>query len=163
MRKPATVASFLSKYDPAIAAQVRDVRAHLSSRFPRGYELVYDNYNALVFGFSPSARASATVVSVAAYPRWVTLFFLDGVSLPDPHGVLEGAGRRVRGVRLAPPDALYSAPVQALLDSVVRETHAAFAHAPPLATVVKSVSAKQRPRKPAVPKASSTRGGRTKP
>ncbi len=69
--------SFVSKYTPEIAAQLRRVRAKLRALFPRGYELVYDNYNALVFGFSPTERASDALVSVAGYPKWVTLFFLN--------------------------------------------------------------------------------------
>jgi len=161
MDKPATVASFLSKYDPDIAAQVQEARHHLSKRFPHGFELVYDNYNALAFGFSPTERASSASVSVAAYPKWVTLFFLNGADLPDPHGVLQGSGARVRSVRLAPPSVLHSRPVQALLDMVVRQTRSAFSVAPPLTTVVKSVSAKQRPRKPPAPKTATRKGKRS--
>ena len=139
--------SFLARYEDAIAAQVQDVRVHLSSRFPQGFELVYDNYNALVFGLGPTDRASDALVSVAAYPRWVTLFFLKGADLPDPAGVLQGAGSRVRSVRLTPPSVLQSKPVQALLDVVGRQARKELALAPPLTTVVKSVSKKQRPRK----------------
>lgn len=147
MPRPSAIDSFLAKYDPAIAAQVRDVRAHLSRRFPRGFELVYDNYNALVFGFGPTERAGDALVSVAAYPKWVTLFFLKGAGLPDPAGVLEGTGSRVRSVRLAPPSVLHSRPVQDLLDGVAAGARREFAQAPPLATLVKSVAERQRPRK----------------
>ena len=85
---------------------------------------------------------------MAAYPKWVTLFFLNGADLPDPKGVLEGSGSRVRSVRLAPITVLHSPPVQALLKRVIRQARSSLALAPPLTTVVKSVSAKQRPRKP---------------
>jgi hypothetical protein len=145
---PSAFDPFLAKYDEGIAAQTRAVRAHLRKLFPRGYELVYDNYNALVSGFSPTDRASDVLVSVAAYPRWVTLFFLNGAKLPDPHRVLQGSGSRVRSVRLAPAAVLHSLPVQTLLRLVVADAAPAFALAPPLSTVVKSVSARQRPRKP---------------
>ena len=155
MDKPAAPDSFLARYNPEIVAQVQEVRAHLAGRFPQGFELVYDNYNALAFGFSPTERASSASISVAAYPKWVTLFFLNGAHLPDPHGVLQGSGARVRSVRLSPPSVLHSAPVQTLLDLVVHQTHSAFRLAPPLTSIVKSVSAKQRPRKPSAPKRSS--------
>jgi hypothetical protein len=82
--QPPEVAAFLAKYTPAIAAQTQAVREHLLRVFPRGFELVYDNYNALAFGFGPTQRASDLVVSVAAYPKWVTLFFLNGATLPEP-------------------------------------------------------------------------------
>lgn len=154
--KPSALEPFLAKYDERIAAQARTVRKHLAKLFPRGYELVYDNYNALAFGFSPTDRASDVLVSVAAYPKWVTLFFMKGAMLPDPHRVLQGSGSKIRSVRLAPAEVLHSAPVQELLRRSVEEAKPAFALAPPLRTVVKSVSAKQRPRKPSVSKGASS-------
>ena len=142
------IRAFLAKYELEIVAQVQAARKHLAKLFPRGFELVYDNYNALVFGISSSERASDAIVSVAAYPRWVTLFFLKGAALSDPAGLLEGAGKTVRGIRLVPFDVLASKAVTALIEQAVRPYRAAFARAPRLSTVVKSVSRKQRPRRP---------------
>jgi hypothetical protein len=153
MRDPPAVASFLAKYDASIARQAQAVREHLSDWFPRGFELVYDNYNALAFGFGPTDRASDALVSVAAYPKWVTLFFLKGARLPDPHNVLQGSGSQVRSVRLTSLAVLHSPPVQDLLRRVIEQAGPALAVAPPLTTVVKSVSATQRPRKPSAPRA----------
>lgn len=160
MRQPEAVKSFLARYEARIVTQVQEARAHISGRFPNGFELVYDNYNALVFGFGPTDRAGDALVSVAAYPRWVTLFFLRGARLPDPDGVLQGAGSRVRSVRLVPPEVLHSRPVQVLLDLVVADASDAFALAPPLTTVVRSVSARQRPRKPSAPRTATRKGER---
>ncbi|HEY2396532.1 MAG TPA: DUF1801 domain-containing protein [Rudaea sp.] len=143
------IASFLGKYTPQLAAALEASRARLRGAFPRGFELVYDNYNALVFGFSPTDRASGAIVSIAGYPRWVTLFFLDGARLPDPRSLLEGNGKQVRGITLDAPDELDTAAVKALLRHALAPHAAAFAAAPPLTTVVKSVSEKQRPRRPA--------------
>jgi hypothetical protein len=154
--QPPEVAAFLAKYTPAIAAQTQAVREHLLRVFPRGFELVYDNYNALAFGFGPTQRASDLVVSVAAYPKWVTLFFLNGATLPDPHGVLQGSGTQVRSVRLVPVEVLHSNAVQDLLHLVAGSAREAFEHAPPLKTVVKSVSVKQRPRRPATAQVDAT-------
>src|SRR3982751_4563067 len=47
------IASFLAKYDPEIAADARASRSKLSKMVPGGVEFVYDNYNALVFGYGP--------------------------------------------------------------------------------------------------------------
>ncbi len=73
----------------------------MQRRFPCGFELVYDNYNALVFGISPNGSTNEAFVSVAGYPRWVTLFFLHGTNLQEPQGVLEGHGKQVRSIRIA--------------------------------------------------------------
>ena len=102
------IASFLGKYTPAIEGQLRDARARLCAHFPRGFELVFDNYNALVFGISPTKRSQDAFISVAGYPKWVTLFFLYGTDLQDPHGLLEGEGKQVRSVRLKSPDDIHT-------------------------------------------------------
>jgi hypothetical protein len=114
--------------------------------FPRGFELVYDNYNALVFGISPTERTSDAFISVAGYPRWVTLFFLHGADLRDTHGLLEGQGKQVRSVRLREPKDINTPEVEALIAQAVLPYESAFLAAPSLSTIVKSVSAKQRPR-----------------
>ena len=148
MSNESEIRVFLGEYMPKIAAQVQDARRRLAKLFPRGFELVYDNYNALGFGFSSTERASGVVISVVAYPRWVTLFFLKGAALSDPKGLLQGTGSTVRSVRLSPPEVLTSRPVAALIKAALRPYATAFAQAPPLSTVIKSVSAKKRPRRP---------------
>ena len=97
------IADSLGKYSPAIETTLAEARTRLRAKFPRGFELVFDNYNALVFGISPTERASDSFVSVAGYPKWVTLFFLHGADLNDPAGLLEGDGKQVRSIRLRSP------------------------------------------------------------
>ena len=94
------IEEFIAKYSPEIATQLREARARLRALFPRGFELVFDNYNALVFGISPTEKASGAFISIAGYPRWVTLFLLHGSELRDPTGLLEGSGKQVRSIRL---------------------------------------------------------------
>ena len=149
MTAAAQIKGFLAKYTPEIASQLQAAREHLASHFPQGFELVYDNYNALVFGIASSMRASDVIVSVAGYPKWVTLFFFRGVDLPDPTRILEGSGAQIRSVRLHPPSKLHEPSVQALIAAARASASSALAAAPPLTTVIKSVSAKQRERKPA--------------
>jgi hypothetical protein len=143
------IRSFLAKYSAAIAADVQFARRALKRLVPRGFELVYDNYNTLAFGISPTPRAGGAIVSIAAYPQWVTLFFLHGKGLKDPDGLLQGSGARVRSIRLAPVELINSRPVQALLRQALEPHQPELAAAPRLSSVVKSVSAKQRPRRPA--------------
>ncbi len=139
---------FLARYSPEIARQMMAARRKLRARIPRGYELIYDNYNALATGFAPSEMPSSAVLSLAAYPRWLTLFFLFGVGLEDPDGMLEGAGKRVRSVRLEGPETLDDPRVAALIEQVLGAHEATFAAAPKLRAVIQSVSAKQRARRP---------------
>ena len=147
------IESFLAKYTPSLRADFEAARATMRSSFPRGWELVYDNYNALVFGYAFADRASASIVSIAGYPKWLTLFFLEGRQLDDPDRRLVGSGATVRSVRLAGPQTLDEPAVRALLAQAVGRHETAFAAAPALATVVKSVADRQRPRRPPAPKA----------
>ena len=145
------IATFVDRYTPAIAAHLRDARQRLRAHFPRGVEMVFDNYNALVFGIGPTDQSRDSFISVAGYPKWVTLFFLDGAGLDDPDGLLEGTGKQVRGIRLKSPADMDSPAVAALIAQAIAPHRDALAAAPPLATVVKMEVAKQRPRRPATP------------
>jgi len=140
--------TFLAKYDPPIAKLARAVRKRLGARYPWAFELVYDNYNALVFAFGTTERPSDFLFSIALYPKWVTLFFGHGVSLKDPKKLLVGSGVRVRSVRLAEAADVDRDDIVALLDQEV-----ALADVEPAAakgrTIVRSISKKQRPRRPA--------------
>ncbi len=138
----------IARFSPQVAAQLKAARGRLRKMFPRGCELVYDNYNALVFAFAPSDRTSEAVLSVAAYPRWVTLFFANGAKLRDPDKLLRGEGSRVRGVRLASAARLDDPGVRALIEQALLAHRAAFLAAPALRTTIKSLSAKRRARRP---------------
>jgi hypothetical protein len=152
----ARIDTCLGKYTPGIEAQLRDARSRLQAMFPRGFELVFDNYNALVFGISPSERSSDAFISVAGYPRWITLFFLYGADLSDPGRLLEGQGKQVRSIRLETAGDINTPAIEALIAQAMRPHQTALLAAPALTTIIKSVLAKQQPRRPATaPPASS--------
>lgn len=138
----------MARYTPEIADAITCCRRKLFARVPRGYELVYDNYNALAIGYAYDDKASASLVSIAGYPRWVTLFFLYGKDLPDPEGLLQGDGARVRSIRLKSPDDLDKPAVSQLLALAIAPHEADFAAAPPLKTIIKAISPKRRERRP---------------
>jgi hypothetical protein len=145
----ARIEDFIAKYTPAIAAQLRDARRCLRAHFPRGVEMVFDNYNALVLGIGPSDQSRESFISIAGYPKWVTLFFLDGAALDDPLGLLEGEGKQVRGIRLKAPADIDSPAIAALIAQAIVPHADALARAAPLSTVIKAEVDKQRPRRPA--------------
>jgi hypothetical protein len=142
------VESFIDKFDPAIATLVRAARRVLRKRFPTAVELVYDNYNALAIGFGPSERTSDAFVSLAAFARGVSLYFLYGAALPDPEKRLHGGGNQGRFIRLESLDVLDDPYVVRLLQTAAEQEDAPLPRAGRGYAVVKSVSAKQRPRRP---------------
>ena len=117
---------------------------------PGAVELVYDNYNALVIGFGPGERASNAVVSLAVFPRWVTLCFIqNGPDIPDPGQLLKGSGNVVRHVRLESAKDLDKREIRELLAHALRLADVSIDPAGRRRIVIKSVSAKQRPRRSA--------------
>jgi hypothetical protein len=140
------LAAFLARYTPEIAALARTARARIRKRLPRAVELVYDNYNALVIGFGPTERASEAIVSIVVYQRWVSICFLQGAHLPDPARVLTGTGTQVRSIRLDPGAAVLDTPAfRALMAAALEFSGEPFDGKHRL--VIRSISAKQRPRR----------------
>jgi hypothetical protein len=140
---------FLAKYTPEVAAQAVEALARLRAHVPGAVEMVYDNYNALVIGFGATERASEAVLSIAVMPRWVTLCFLTGARLPDPEGLLRGKGNVVRNIRLREPADIDTPAVRELIVHAVATSPQPFDAASSGRMVMKSVSARQRPRRPA--------------
>lgn len=145
--------AFLSKFDPPIAGVARGARAKLRRLLPGALELVYDNYNALVIGFGPTDRASDAIMSIAVFPRWVSVFFMHGAQLADPDGLLRGSGKRARHIVLEGPATLDQPGVKGLVKAAVSSHPKALGPARLRRTIIKSVSAKQRPRRAREPRA----------
>jgi len=142
--------SFLDKFSPEIAAQARAALRTMRARLPGALELVYDNYNALAIGFSPTERASDAIFSIAVFPRWVSLFFLqNGTRLRDPAGLLEGSGRQARHIKLRAPGQLSDSAVQDLIAQALELSEKPLDPSQPRRLIIKSIAAKQRPRRPA--------------
>jgi len=142
------VAGFIAKFDPAVAKLVRSARSVLRKRYPTAIELVYDNYNALAIGYSPTERTSDVLFSLAVYPRWIDLYFMYGRSLPDPDRLLQGSGNQGAFVRLNDASALDRPEIKALMDAAIRKSDVPLRASGRGYTIVKSISAKQRPRRP---------------
>jgi hypothetical protein len=140
---------FLARYLPAIAATGRAAVKSLRARLPGCDVLIYDNYNALAAGFSPDGKTGSAILSIALYPRWVSLFFLQGAGLPDPERLLKGSGDTVKRVVLNSANDLDLPAIRNLMDAALAQAKVPYDPARTGRLVIKSVSAKQRPRRPA--------------
>ena len=139
---------FIDKFTPEVAALTRALFAKAKARIPGAQILVYDNYNALAIGFGPSDKAGQAILSLAVMPRWVTLCFLWGVHLSDPHKLLKGGGSRVRHVRLMTPQAIDDPRIDALIAEALEKAAVPIDPAEEQRLIIKSISAKQRRRRP---------------
>jgi len=141
------LAGFIAKFDPANARLIRQCRAVLRGLFPTAVEIVYDNYNFFVIGYSATLRPSDCIVSLAAAANGVGLCFYRGAGLPDPQRLLLGNGRQTRFVRLPEPGVLKSSGVTALIQAAVAQAKTPLARSGGARTIIKSISARQRPRR----------------
>src|SRR5215813_3734943 len=102
----AELRGFIEKFGPEDQRLIRAVRAALRKRLPTANELVWDNYNFFVIGYSPTERPTDSVLSIAARANGVGLCFIHGAALPDPKRLLLGSGRQTRFIRLESPGTL---------------------------------------------------------
>jgi hypothetical protein len=145
----AQLATFIGKFSPAVADLANALLPKMRERVPGATELVYDNYNALAIGFGPSEKTSHAIFSIALYPRWVSLFFLQGAGLRDPEKLLKGSGNQVRYVVLKDADSLNEPGVRALMAQAMKAAAVPIDPNGKTRLIIKSVSANQRPRLPA--------------
>jgi hypothetical protein len=143
----AQLTSFILKFAPEHQAIIRSARKALRKRFPTAIELVYDNYNFFVIGFGPTERPSDCIVSLAAAANGVGVCFIHGASLPDPSKVLQGSGKQTRFVRLPEAKVLQQPAVQTLLKVAADRSKTPLPASGRGKLIIRSVSAKQRPRR----------------
>ncbi len=139
--------SFIGKYTPEIGKLARAVRARMRALYPTALELVYDNYNALAIGYSPADRTSEAIFSIALYPRWVSLFFLQANGVPDPEELLQGSGNVAKHVVLPSAESLDEPAMRTLMAEAVARAKVAFPLNAEHRLIVKAISEKQRPRR----------------
>jgi hypothetical protein len=142
--------SFLAKYTPQMEKLGRAALAKMRKRLPNAIEFVYDNYNALVFGFGPNERPSDAIFSIALYPDHAALCFLQGAKLPDPHKRLRGSGRVVRNMRVDDLKVFDDPQLVTLIDEALERAKVRMDPKQERKVVIRSVSATQRPRRPAL-------------
>jgi Domain of unknown function (DU1801) len=139
--------SFIAKFDPAHQTLIRAVRKTLCKRFPAAFELAYDNYNFFVIGYGPTERPSDCMVSMVAGANGVGVCFIHGASLPDPKKILRGSGNQTRSIHLDSANVLARPEVEALIAAAVARAKTPFQADTRGQLIIRSVSAKQRPRR----------------
>jgi hypothetical protein len=139
--------TFIDKFEPKNQALIRAVRKALRKRLPTANELAYDNYNFFVIGYGSTERPSDCILSIAAGANGVGLCFIRGASLPDPHKILLGSGNQTRFIRIGSAEVLARPEVEALIAAALAKSKVPMATSGKRKLIIRSVSAKQRPRR----------------
>ena len=98
----------------AVALALRDV---IRAEFPEVVESVDFGNKLLAFG--GSMRMRDLMFAVIPHSAHVNLQLADGVDLPDPTGIVEGTGKRIRHVKVRSVEQAGSAPVRDLVRAQV--------------------------------------------
>lgn len=92
--------SYLASYDPHVSRLALAVREVILEEAPEAIESISTGY-AVAIGFSFTGKPLKDgFCHIATYSDYVNLGFNRGALLPDPNGVLEGAGKSIRHITI---------------------------------------------------------------
>jgi hypothetical protein len=114
----------LADCSPGVRRLALALRELVLTEAPEAEEILYSVY-AEVIVFKLSGRKRGAFCNIAAYSRHVNFVFYNGAALPDPHGVLIGAGKRMRHIRPDSPDDLRHKYLRSYIRSAIEFVEAA--------------------------------------
>ncbi len=106
---------------PEAQALALDLRRLVRRLVPKAQEKIYWGWGVADYGFGGSGRGFMTIGPQKTY---VHLYFMDGVELEDPAGLLEGSGKRLRHVKLRKPEDLKKRALHTLVRQATRRNQA---------------------------------------
>jgi hypothetical protein len=109
----ADVDRLLSEHPPEQQAIEQALRATIRRELPAAVEQVDFGNKLIAFGRSMKMRG--LLFAIIAHTSWVNLQLADGADLPDPGGLIEGTGKRIRHVKVRSVAEASSAPVVAII------------------------------------------------
>ncbi len=138
---------FIFPYPDSVKAAALWLREFVWTLYPESNELIYDNYNAVAFGWSPTDKASDVFCSIAVFNEHVNFGFNRGVDLHDPQKILLGDGSLYRYIRIKEKNDFPEEYIKQLLEAAYQNS---IERMKPVKksikgqTIVKSISAAKR-------------------
>jgi hypothetical protein len=108
---------FMLPYPDSVKAAALWLREFVWDLYPETNELIYDNYNAVAFGWSPTDKAGDVFCSIAVCSDHVNFGFNRGVDFPDPQKILIGNGNQYRYLRVRDKEDFPEEYIKQLLES----------------------------------------------
>jgi hypothetical protein len=143
---------FLKPFDDSITEIVMWLRDFGWDCCPEANELIYDNYNALAFGWSPTDKVGHTIctISVGRSSKNIHFGFYWGTEIVDPDKILLGEGNQYRYVLVSSKNKFPKVYIKKLIAEAYANSLSKVKDPKQIMhgkTIVKSISAKQRPEK----------------
>jgi hypothetical protein len=95
---------FLLPFPDSVKAAALWLREFVWDLYPDTNELIYDNYNAVAFGWSLTDKAGDVFCSIAVYSKHVNFGFNRGSEIPDKQKVLLGDASLYRYIKVVDKD-----------------------------------------------------------
>jgi len=111
---------FIKPYPQEVQEMALWLREFVWDLYPKTNELIYDNYNAVAFGWSVTEKLGHTFCSVAVLPKYVHFGFYWGSQIADPDKLLLGKGNQYRYIIVKTKEEFPRAYIKKLL----KEAHA---------------------------------------
>ena len=148
---------FLKPFDAEINELVFWLREFVWDLYPKTNELIYDNYNAVAFGWSPTDKVGHTFCSIAVgrTSKNIHFGFYWGSEIADPEKLLIGNGNQYRYILVKDKRSFPKIYIKKLLREAYANSLAKVKDPKQLmqgATITKSISAAKREKKPMVKK-----------
>lgn len=109
------LAQFLSQYTPEVRDLAMRTRALVLDALPGAIEIVDAPSRIVAYGYG--SRYADLVCAIQPHKRHTNLIFSKGATLPDPHGLLTGAGKRARHVKIAKVEDIAKPGVRELIEA----------------------------------------------
>lgn len=140
---------FLKPFDKDTISLVMWLREFAWDLYPQANELIYDNYNAIAFGWSPTEKVGHTFCSIAIgrTSKNIHFGFYWGSELSDPDKILIGEGNQYRYILVTDRNKFPQTYIKKLLDEAYANSLAKVKDKSQFVqgkTIVKSISAKKR-------------------
>jgi hypothetical protein len=113
----ADIDRLLAEHPPEIQAIERALRHLIKTEIPTVEEQVDFGNKLIAFGWSMKMRD--LLFAIIAHKSHVNLQLADGAELPDPTGIVEGTGKRIRHVKLRSVQDVGRADVRALISAEI--------------------------------------------
>lgn len=145
----ADLLKFMLPYSDSVKAAALWLRDFVWDLYPGTNELIYDNYNSVAFGWSPTDKAGDVFCSIAMFTDHVNFGFNRGSEIPDKQKKLLGEAALYRYIKVRDREDFPEEYVKQLLEMAYENSMSRLKPGKKIfkgETIVKSISpAKRRP------------------
>ena len=94
------IVKFLEPFNSEIASLTQQLRDHIKKETKPTIELVGDSTISLNIGYGFTEKAWDCFCAIIVYSKHINISFPAGAFLSDPRGLLQGAGKKIRHIKI---------------------------------------------------------------